>query len=67
MISPSLFGGAAALLASGGATPSPSGPLAHTCIALLNLGQLAPAINLLIDIALAAFLCYILLASRKGR
>lgn len=32
-----------------------------------TLGRLAPAINLLIDIALVAFLVYILVAARKGR
>lgn len=66
MISPSLLGATATLLAPGAAASS-LGQLAHTCIALPNLGQLAPAINLVIDIALAALLCYILLASRKGR
>lgn len=32
-----------------------------------TLGRLAPVINLLIDIALVAFLVYILVAARKGR
>lgn len=32
-----------------------------------TLGRLAPCINLLIDIALFAFLVYILVAARKGR
>lgn len=31
------------------------------------MGQLAPAINLLIDAALIALLLYILIAARKGR
>ena len=43
------------------------GPLAHARIAPPTLGQLAPAINLLIDAALIALLLYILLAARKGR
>lgn len=43
------------------------GPLDRVRIALPTLGQLAPAINLLIDAALIALLLYILLAARKGR
>ena len=43
------------------------GPLTHARIALPTLGQLGPAINLLIDAALVALLLYILLAARKGR
>lgn len=35
--------------------------------ALPTLGDMAPEVNLLIDIALVAFLVYILLAARKGR
>lgn len=35
--------------------------------ALPTLGDMAPAVNLVIDIALVAFLLYILLAARKGR
>lgn len=66
MLSPALLD-AAGWLASDGGVPSPLGSLPPACIALPNLGQLAPAINLVIDIALAALLCYILLASRKGR
>lgn len=67
MCSLPLLGAATTQLVPGGTVPSLLGPLAHARIALPNLGQLAPAINLLIDIALAAFLCYILLTSRKGR
>lgn len=67
MCSLPLLGAATTQLVPGGTAPSLLGPLAHARIALPNLGQLAPAINLLIDIALAAFLCYILLTSRKGR
>ncbi|WP_195419630.1 hypothetical protein [Collinsella sp. D33t1_170424_A12] len=62
-----LLGATATRLVPGEAVPSLLGPLAHARIALPNLGQIAPAINLLIDIALAALLCYILLTSRKGR
>lgn len=58
---------AAARLASGGGIPSLLEPLAHARIALPNLGQLAPVINLVIDATLTAFLFYILLAARKGR
>ena len=35
--------------------------------ALPSLGTLAPAVNLIIDAALVAFLLYILIAARKGR
>lgn len=35
--------------------------------ALPTLGDMASAVNLVIDIALVAFLLYILLAARKGR
>lgn len=42
-------------------------PLDRVRIALPTLGQLTPAINLLIDAALIALLLYILLAARKGR
>lgn len=43
------------------------GSLDRVRIALPTLGQLTPAINLLIDAALIALLLYILLAARKGR
>ena len=58
---------AAAQLASGIASPAMLGPLTHARIALPTLGQLAPAINLLINGALIALLLYVLLTARKGR
>lgn len=67
MLNPACLGAAAAQLASGVASLAMLGPLARARIALPTLGQLAPAINLLIDAALIALLLYILLAARKGR
>ncbi len=67
MLNPACLGAAAAQLASGIASPAMLGPLTHARIALPTLGQLSPAINLLIDAALVALLLYILLAARKGR
>ncbi len=67
MLNPACLGAAAAQLTSGIASPAMLGPLARVRIALPTLGQLGPAINLLIDAALVALLLYILLAARKGR
>ena len=67
MLNPACLGAAAAQLASGVASLAMLGPRARVRIALPTLGQLAPAINLLIDAALIALLLYILLAARKGR
>ncbi|MBS5146257.1 MAG: hypothetical protein KHY67_00900 [Collinsella intestinalis] len=47
--------------------PSVPAPVGRAFAELPTLSQLAPAINLLIDIALVAFLVYILVAARKGR
>lgn len=47
--------------------PSALAPSALMLAGQPTLGQLAPCINLLIDIALFAFLVYILVAARKGR
>ncbi len=67
MLSPACLDGAAAWLTSNGVSLCLLGPLAHARIALPTLGQLAPAINLLINGALIALLLYILLTARKGR
>lgn len=47
--------------------PSALAPSALMLAGPPTLGRLAPCINLLIDIALFAFLVYILVAARKGR
>ena len=47
--------------------PSALAPSALMLAGPPTLSQLAPCINLLIDIALFAFLVYILVAARKGR
>lgn len=42
-------------------------PVVRALAELPALAQLAPYINLAIDVALVTFLVYILLAARKGR
>lgn len=60
-------GAASAGFISDVAALSISERFASVRIALPTFGQLAPTINLLINVALAAFLVYILIDARKGR
>ncbi|WP_072415753.1 hypothetical protein [Collinsella phocaeensis] len=67
MLSPALLSATADQIGPIHASHVLMGPLGRVGIAFPTLGQLTPAINLLIDAALIALLLYILLAARKGR